>query len=186
MGTKCRSSPAPAPHQPLPARTVNGSERKLKISCKSMGEELPRDASPCNCHCRGGAWRRSGLRGQGVKGRARTRMERQHLSPAFSRPNIWSITKPTGGDLPLFPESIHFLAWSCRHFLLTGVPASACAPQTLSPALLRTPSPRVPTSQREGSHVFTYQEPQALCDLFPQSHLLPSLCLSHTQPLVVA
>lgn len=65
MGPKCRSNPAPVPRQPLPARTVNGSERKLKISCKSMGEELPRNVSLCNRHCRGGAWRRSGLRGRG-------------------------------------------------------------------------------------------------------------------------
>lgn len=65
MGPKCQSNPAPAPRQPLPARTVNGSERKLKISCKSMGEESPRNVSLHDCHCRGGAWRRSGLRGQG-------------------------------------------------------------------------------------------------------------------------
>ena len=38
----------PIPCQLLPARTFYRSERKLKISHKSMGEELPRNVSLCN------------------------------------------------------------------------------------------------------------------------------------------
>ena len=48
MGPKLLIKPTPIPCQPLPARTFYGSKRKLKISHKSMGEELPRNISLCN------------------------------------------------------------------------------------------------------------------------------------------
>lgn len=129
-------------------------------------------------------WAQGSRGGQGPGRRGST------LRPAFPHPHVWSITRPTGGDFPLFPESIHFL---------TSPPGAAAAVSSLGslllPVQLRSrsllcserppPSRRVPTSPREESHVLTCREPQALCDLFPRSHSPSSLHVGHAQPLAV-
>lgn len=83
VGDNCQLIPAPTPCQSLPARTVNGSERKLKISRKSMGEELPRNVSLYNCHCRSGAKRKMG----GLGNRKEDRI--QAWSPAASKATLF-------------------------------------------------------------------------------------------------
>lgn len=188
MGPKCQSNPAPAPRQPLPARTVNGSERKLKISCKSMGEESPRNVSLHDCHCRGGAWRRSGLRGQG---------EGRDQDGEAAPSGLLSLTLTSGPSLdPLVATSLCFQnpSISSPHhlellppsppwgpcFCLCNSDRVPCFAQNAPP-----PSRRVPTSPREESHVLTCREPQALCDLFPRSHSPSSLHVGHAQPLAV-
>lgn len=163
MGPKCQSNPAPAPRQPLPARTVNGSERKLKISCKSMGEESPRNVSLHDCHCRGGAWRRSGLRGQG---------EGRDQDGEAAPSGLLSLTLTSGPSLdPLVATSLCFQnpSISSPHHLELPPPSPPwgpcfclcnsdrvpCFAQNAPPSLPAEFPPRPeknPTSSRAGSH----------------------------------
>lgn len=84
-----------------------------------MGEELPRNVSLCNCHCREDAKTRRGA-------------PRSGGGSSQAPPSLTPVAGPSPNPLvlsSLFPESVHFLiismatTWSCHHCLLIGVPA---------------------------------------------------------------
>lgn len=166
LGTSGAPTADETPCQPPPAGTVNGSERKLKISPKSMGAELPRNVSLCHCHC-GGEAKRRGSAGTG---------EAASSGPLSLTPGSGPSPAPPAAFL-LFPESVHVClismatSWSCHH-----CPCFCPCSSDPDPRLLRT---------LQGSHCTqNYPEslPSTALSLVPRP--LPSLCFD--QLLAVA